>query len=282
MSQAQNDLAEREFEFGDKEFQFLAKLVYQRVGIVLKEHKRTMVYSRLVRRLRALKLTSFKAYCDFLQRPEGDAEMGDLVNAITTNLTAFFREPHHFDHLRDEVLMPIAKNPPADRRVRIWSCAASSGAEPYSIAMTVREVFGAANGWDIKILATDIDTNMLNTGERGIYEPHLVEKIPAKLREKYVRNLSDGRVEMKDSLKSLLSFKQLNLLSDFPFKGPMDVVFCRNVVIYFDKPTQKILFEKVANKMAPRGHLYIGHSENLFNVSDRFESLGRTVYRRKS
>jgi chemotaxis protein methyltransferase CheR len=271
---------EREFAFSDREFKFLAELVNGRTGIVIGNHKKDMVYSRLVRRLRALKMGSFAEYCDFLQGPDGDSEIGNLVNAITTNLTSFFREKHHFDHLHDEVLMPLLKTPPPQKRLRIWSAACSSGMEPYSIAMTVRGAIKDCKSWDARILATDIDTEMLKTGAAGVYSSENAKNIPENFMRGIDVNAEEETITMCDDLKELIAFKQLNLLESWPMKGLFDVVFCRNVVIYFDKSTQTKLFARMAEMIKPHGWLYIGHSENLHNISDRFQLLGRTIYRK--
>lgn len=268
---------EREFTFSDEEFRFLAELANTRTGIVLAEHKRDMVYSRLVRRLRALNLTSFSQYCDLLQSEDGEEEIGNLVNAITTNLTRFFREPHHFEHLHDHVLKPLAGESAA-KKLRLWSAACSSGMEPYSIAMTLRSAIPRLSGWDAKILATDIDTNMLGTARKGEYSDSEYANIPNLYRDGITRN--DERMRMPEELKQLIAFKHLNLLQTWPIKGQFDAVFCRNVVIYFDKETQKKLFDRMAERIKPGGWLYIGHSETLNHICDRFESIGRTIYRR--
>jgi len=269
---------EREFSFSEQEFRTLAELANKRTGIVLAEHKKDMVYSRLVRRLRALKLSSFAQYCELVQGDGGQDEMGNLVNAITTNLTSFFREGHHFEHLRDHVLAPLAHG--KDKRLRIWSAGCSAGMEPYSIAMTVKYAFKNVKAWDARILATDIDTNMLRTGEGGQYASEQFENIPATYHSDVTQMIKEDRIRMSDDLKSLIAFKPLNLLEFWPMKGPFDAVFCRNVVIYFDKPTQAKLFNRIADLVKPDGWLYIGHSENLFNVCDRFELVGRTIYRK--
>lgn len=272
----------REFDFQEKDFHFLSRLVHDKTGIVLAEHKQNMVYSRIARRLRALGLTKFSQYCELITSEHGEQEVADFVNAVTTNLTKFFREEHHFLHLKNEVLAPAAAR--AGGKFRIWSAGCSSGMEPYSIAMTAREAIRDIDRWDFRILATDIDTNMLDTGRRGIYRDSDLESVPKPLRAKYCGRAvggDEGRVEMAESLKRLIAFKQLNLLDEFPMKGPFDAVFCRNVVIYFNKDTQRVLFSKVAKLLKPGGFLYIGHSENLHGVSDAFELQGRTVYRRK-
>lgn len=280
MAKAERSPDEREFSFSDKEFRFLAELANKRTGIVLAEHKKDMVYSRLVRRLRALGLRSFAEYCELMQGEQGQEEIGNLVNAITTNLTSFFREKHHFEHLRDTVLAPLAARPPSPKRLRIWSAGCSAGMEPYSLAMTVKSAFKDLQNWDAKILATDIDTNMLKTGSEGEYDAGQYENIPPAFRGDVARAGNGDRIRMSDELKRLLAFKHLNLLESWPMKGPFDAVFCRNVVIYFDKPTQARLFNRIADLIVPGGWLYIGHSENLFKVCDRFELVGRTIYRK--
>jgi chemotaxis protein methyltransferase CheR len=269
---------EREFSFSGSEFRFLAGLANERTGIVLSEQKKDMVYSRLVRRLRALKLNSFAEYCTLMQSEAGEEELGNLVNAITTNLTSFFREAHHFEHLHDAVLSPLMANPPAQKRLRIWSAGCSAGMEPYSIAMTMKSAMKGAKGWDAKILATDIDTNMLNTGAAGEYAIEQHTNIPAQYRTDVLQ--SGNRIHMSDELRQMIAFKHLNLLEAWPMSGTFDAIFCRNVVIYFDKPTQAKLFNRMADLLVPNGWLYIGHSENLFKVCDRFELLGRTIYRK--
>lgn len=273
MNHAVTSLQDREFSFSKEEFRFLATLANQRTGIVLAEQKRDMIYGRLVRRLRALKLDSFAAYCELLQSEEGESEIGNLINAVTTNLTHFFREAHHFEHLKNTVL------PECGNRVRIWSAGCSSGMEPYSIAMTLQAGLKPAQR-DAKILATDIDSNMLATGAAGSYTGDEYENIPAAYRQHVEHYPRDRRMEMKDSLKQMIAFKHLNLLEGWPMKGPFDAVFCRNVVIYFDKPTKQQLFARMAELIKPDGWLYIGHSENLHGVTDRFQLVGRTIYRR--
>lgn len=273
--QSANTLArEREFDFDDIHFRFLSGLSHARTGIVLAEQKRDMVYGRLVRRLRALNLESFAAYCDLLTSPQGEEEIEHLVNALTTNLTSFFREWHHFEHLRD-VVLPSLTGP----RIRLWSAACSSGMEPYSMAMVMHEAL-AMDRLDARILATDIDSNMLQTGSAGEYDHADVKNFPAEYSHYIKPATTAGRVQMDPALRDTVSFRQLNLLEDWPMKGPFDAIFCRNVVIYFDKPTKEKLFDRMAEMLVLGGYLYIGHSENLNGVSDRFELVGRTTYRR--
>lgn len=268
----------REFTFGDRDFRFLVELVNAKTGIVLNEQKRDMVYSRVSRRLRALGFSAFSQYCDLLKSSEGDAELGNLVNAITTNLTHFFREKHHFEHLHQHVLLPLQAA--GGQRVRIWSAGCSSGMEPYSIALTMHHAFRSIDRWDARILATDIDTNMLAIGARGEYAFDEYANIPQAMRGQVVCDTREGRMQMTDALKHLIAFKQLNLLEAWPIRSLFDAIFCRNVVIYFDKPTQAELFNRMAELLDVGGWLYIGHSENLAQVCDRFELVGRTIYRK--
>lgn len=278
MSNTRSDGSEREFAFTDAEFRFLSQLAHSRTGIVLAEHKRDMVYGRLSRRLRALNLADFSAYCELLRSEEGEDEMTHLINAITTNLTSFFRESHHFEHLGKEVLAPLAARPP--KRLRLWSAACSSGMEPYSMAMTLRHYFRDLKGCDAKILATDIDSNMLNIGINGEYNASELEGIPREMQRMARLSERVGKMHMTDELKQLISFRKLNLLEKWPMKGPFDAIFCRNVVIYFDKATKQDLFNRMADMLVPGGYLYIGHSETLHNICDRFDLVGRTIYRR--
>ena len=213
-------------------------------------------------------------YCALLQSDRAHEEMSELVNAITTNLTGFFREAHHFDHLK-EALGKIAQ----PGHLRLWSSACSSGMEPYSMAMTLRDAIPGIDKWDAKILATDIDSNMVQTGRTGIYNADDVKTVPAAYR-KFMSAKDGGKAEMDESLKRLTAFRELNLLREWPMKGKFDIVFCRNVIIYFDVPTKQKLFDRMADAMKPDGLLYIGHSENLTGVSDRFKLIGRTIYRR--
>ncbi len=260
-----------------EDFHTIIAMVREASGIVLTEAKRELVYSRLRRRLRALNLDSFSAYLVLLNGSGGDAERVRMINAITTNLTGFFREGHHFEFLGDDVLPTL---PRTRRRLRIWSAGCSSGEEPYTIAMTLHRAMPDLASWDARVLATDIDTDMIEAGTTGRYAMERAASIPAELRRAHVRRIDSETVEMGPELKSLISFRQLNLLGSWPMKGPFDVIFCRNVIIYFDKPTQRALFDRYADMLTPDGHLFVGHSETLHNVSDRFRHLGRTIYRR--
>jgi chemotaxis protein methyltransferase CheR len=275
----------REFELTDADFRFLARQVHDLTGIVIHERKRDMIYARLSRRLRVLGLASFADYCDFLAGPEGGAEIAAMINAVTTNLTHFFREPHHFEHLRQTALpeFAAAARNGADKRLRLWSAGCSSGEEPYSIAMTVKSAAIDLSRWDVRILATDLDTDMVGRAGAGCYKSADAESIPADLAAKYtdtVRTPKGSEVRMRDSLRQSITFKQLNLMGPWPMHGPFDAIFCRNVMIYFDAETKAALVERYAELLRPDGWLYIGHSESLTKLTDRFQLVGRTIYRR--
>jgi chemotaxis protein methyltransferase CheR len=270
----------REFAFSTRDFQTIVQRVRERTGIVLGESKRDLVYGRLGRRLRALGCTSFNQYLGLLAGPDAENEQAAMVNAITTNLTGFFREPHHFETLAKQTLPELIKSR-RDRRLRIWSAGCSSGEEPYTIAMILLRALPSGTNWDALILATDIDTNMIATGRAGLYETAKVAPVPADLRRRYVDPVDDDMVAMAPALKQVIRFRPLNLLAQpWPMRGKFDVIFCRNVVIYFDKDTQRALFDRYADLLNPEGWLFIGHSESLFRVSDRFRHLGRTTYRK--
>lgn len=274
---------DREFAFSEREFQLFSDLARAQTGIVLGVQKKDMVYSRLVRRLRALKFNSFDEYCQLITAAEGKEEIVNFVNAITTNLTHFFREPHHFDHLREQVLPPIladrARKKP--KHLRIWSAGCSAGMEAFSIAMVVKEMTRQGGPWDALILATDIDTNMLAKGRTAEYPIDQLDNIPTRYRQDLTISANREKIRMSEELQSLIVFNHLNLLSEWPMRGLFDAIFCRNVVIYFDKPTQHHLFERMAGFLKPKGWLYVGHSENLSGLSDQFDLMGRTIYQKK-
>lgn len=272
----------REFVFTAAVFDKVRSLVKEKTGIVLSDGKQDMVYGRLTRRLRALKLPDFESYIKIIESND-EEELVHLVNAITTNLTSFFREEHHFGYLKSKVFPALMEKNAATRRIRIWSAGCSTGEEPYSIAMTVKEFFPPGSDWDVKIIATDLDSNVVDTGKKGVYPLSRVEDVSKEYKKRWMRRGKGDKsdfVKMSSELQELITFKQLNLLEGWPIKGPIDIIFCRNVVIYFDKDTQKVLFDRYADTLADDAHLFIGHSENMFNVCDRFESLGHTVYRK--
>ena len=271
---------EREFELGDAEFETIRRLVGERTGIVLSDAKRDMVYGRLARRLRALGLRSFRDYLEHLQAGD-DEEMVAFTNALTTNLTAFFREPHHFEYLQQTLLPALLQHKQGNRRLRIWSAGCSTGEEPYSIAMVVRET--VPEDWDVKILATDLDSDVVRHAREGIYRAERVEGLSRERLRRWVRRGRGdkaGLVRMAPALRQLITFKTLNLMEPWPMRGPFDFIFCRNVVIYFSKDTQRVLFDRFADLLPADGHLFIGHSESLHRVTDRFRLLGQTIYRK--
>lgn len=279
-----NESRDKQFLLTAADFKFIADLVHRETGIVLAEHKRDMLYSRLTKRLRHYNMQNFAQYCDFMRGPDSQDEMLHLVNAVTTNLTSFFRESHHFDHLEKNVLLPML-NQKKNARIRIWSAGCSQGCEPYSIAMVAASILEKFPNADIKILATDIDTNMLARGRSGEYRGEDVKSIPQRF-QKYVQSKKregETGVLMVPALRQLITFNQLNLLADnWPMRGMFDIIFCRNVVIYFDKDTQKKLFKRYASQSQPHAWLYIGHSESLFNVCDLYKLEGKTIYKKVS
>ena len=270
----------REFLFRDEDFQALRALVRSLTGINLSEQKRELVYGRLTRRLRALHLRSFAEYRELLRRDP--KELTELCNAITTNLTSFFREPHHFQYLREQWLIPLAQQH-AGGRLRIWSTACSSGEEPYSIAMTVLETLPDCDRWDVRILATDLDSEMLERARRGVYPLERLHGITAQRQARFLPELQSSPTASRriaPELAALVTFKQLNLMHALPMKGPLDVIFCRNVVIYFDKDTQRDLFARISQLQRPGDLLFLGHSESLFKISDNYALIGKSIYRR--
>jgi chemotaxis protein methyltransferase CheR len=263
------------YPFTQDDFTRVRELIYQRAGISLASGKRDMVYSRLARRLRARQLDCFTDYLELLE--SGDPqEMEAFVNALTTNMTSFFREPHHFRILAEHLAQL-----PKKRSVSIWSCASSTGEEPYSIAMTAADALG---DWSsARILATDIDTNVLAAGRLGVYPVDQALKLPPELLKRHFLRGEGGNAgfaRARKELRQMVTFKQLNLLDDsWPMRGRFDMIFCRNVMIYFDKATQQAVLKKLAGALHPGGLLFVGHSESFHSASDLFTICGNTVYR---
>ncbi len=272
------NFAVREFPMTQANFRQIQDVAYKMTGIALSDHKQNMIYGRLARRLRLLNLDSFDEYCALLY--ENSPEADEFINSITTNLTAFFRESHHFDYLKNNVLPHILNFNKTSRRLRIWSAGCSTGEEPYSIAMTLAEVKGF-EGWDCKILATDLDSNVVAAGKAGIYRHEKIAGIPAAYSKYFKKTTVPDSIEIREDVRNLIAFKQLNLLHEWPMRGSFDVIFCRNVVIYFDVPTQQKLFSRYTDILSSGGHLFIGHSENLNRVSHEFIPIGRTIYQKK-
>lgn len=274
----------------DSDFNYLKELIHQKTGIFLAPHKKIMVQSRLNIRLRTLGLSSFSEYVNLLKTDKifFESELTELINRITTNKTDFFRENHHFDFLTETYLpmMEEESKKTGVKKLRIWCSASSTGEEPYSIAITLLEYFGNKPGWNLKIVASDIDTNVIEISKEGIYRADRLEPVSEFLRNKYFTKIQkDNAVfyEVKPILKSLIEYKKINLLeTPYPVGEKMDLIFCRNVIIYFDKPTQKAIFSNFVNVLSPYGFLIIGHSETMFGISDQFKFLGHTIYQKKS
>ena len=273
--------AEREFEFSAADFHRIQVLIKDRAGIDLGAEKQSLVYGRLARRLRALGMQAFADYLALVE-DAGSDEAGRFVNAITTNVTAFFREGHHFEFLARTVLPALWRRQGSGaQRVRLWSAGCSTGEEPYSLAMTLRENMPASGSWDVKILATDLDTDVLAHASEGIYVAERIEKIPpARLSRFFTSTGREGAYKANASIRSLITFKQLNLLEPWPMQGPFDVILCRNVVIYFDDATKRALAQRYRQILGDGGYLMLGHSESLVGSGMGFESCGRTIYRK--
>ena len=267
--------ADREFAFSAADFDRVRKLIYAHAGISLSPAKQDMVYSRLARRLRETRLKTFAEYLNLLER--GDkAEWEKFVNSLTTNLTSFFREPHHFPILGAQLKQLQGKS-----SIKIWCCASSTGEEPYSIAMTVVETFNSFNV-PVSIFASDLDTNVLATAAKGVYARDRVDRLsPERLNRFFVKSAGsdDGSFSVRPELRRLVTFQRLNLLEpSWSVRGPLDALFCRNVMIYFDKPTQYKILKRFAPLMDGKGLLFAGHSESFLHASDLFRSQGKTVY----
>jgi chemotaxis protein methyltransferase CheR len=278
----QSTLRAREFEFDHQDFLALRTLIKKMTGITLADSKEELVYGRVSRRLRSLGLSSFSEYRQRLEFGD-QAELVEFCNAMTTNLTAFFRESHHFDYLRDHLLLPRLADRDGTRRMRIWSAACSTGEEAYSIAMTVCENIPDWRRWDIKILATDLDSKVLARAQHGVYAQDRVKGLHAKrLTQFFTTHRDTGKevYEVAPDLKQLITFKQLNLMHDLPMSGPFDAIVCRNVIIYFDKDTQRELFARIARLQRRDDLLFLGHSESLFRVTNAYALIGKTIYRR--
>ncbi|MBT8127170.1 MAG: protein-glutamate O-methyltransferase CheR [Gammaproteobacteria bacterium] len=269
-------------EFTDADFECIRQLVSQHTGISLAAHKRCLIYGRLRKRLQALGIRQFRDYCELI-RSGNNSEIEQFINSITTNLTYFYREEHHFDYLANDLLPTLVKNDRTQRRIRIMSAGCSTGEEPYSLAMTLCEVIEDIENYDVRILATDLDSNVLRTAAKGVYSIEDVEGLDKQRIHSWFlrgRRGQHGKIRVSPALRKLITFKQLNLMQPWPMQGPFDIIFCRNVVIYFDKPTQRTLFERFANLMQPGAHLFIGHSESLQNITDRFKLIGNSIYQR--
>lgn len=261
----------------DEDFNRLSAMAYDISGIVLGEQKKELVYSRISRRIRKLGLENFSQYCQHLESNHIE-EVNEFVNSITTNLTSFFRESHHFEFLAKEII-PKWKKQDKSIPIRIWSSACSTGPEPYSIAITLFKNM-MVDKFNIKILATDLDSDVLKKGRAGIYPLSDIQQLPRDYLSCFQQNTSTDMGVIKPDIKKMVQFNRLNLLGPWPMTVKFDVIFCRNVVIYFNKETQKVLFDRLADQLNDGGYLFIGHSETLHGMTSRFVSKGRTIYQK--
>ncbi|MFO1003285.1 MAG: CheR family methyltransferase [Planctomycetaceae bacterium] len=271
-----------------KEFKLFRGLIYQEAGISLGEGKHQLVESRLSKRLRSLDLTSYQEYYDYLMKSDEDGEERlRMINCLTTNKTDFFREDHHFKYLKSHVFPAIEKRAKetGERKLRIWSAACSTGEEPYTLAMTVLEHFGpmSINGWDIRILASDVDTDVLAHAQKGLYAAERVNDVPRDvLKRCFIRTSrsEESPYQIRPELQELITFRRINFIeTEWPIHTVFDAIFCRNVMIYFDEPTQDRLLSRFADVLIPEGHLFIGHSESILRLDRIYKSIGNTVYR---
>lgn len=280
MSLAAADSLPGEFTFTDADFEALACLARAEFGLSLAASKKPLVYSRLARRLRARDLATFRDYMSLLDQPDEASERLELVSALTTNVTSFFREKHHFETLRNVLIPELA----GQKRIRIWSAGCSSGQEPFSIAMTLLDALPAGTR-DMRILATDIDPAILSRARRGHYPKEDCETVPEDHRSRWLRALpgEEARFETGPEIRALVSFAELNLICDWPFNGPFDAIFCRNVAIYFDQETQQRLWSRFSAMLRAGGVLFIGHSERLSGPAlAEFTTAGVTTYRKRA
>ncbi|MEJ8310299.1 protein-glutamate O-methyltransferase CheR [Agrobacterium larrymoorei] len=276
-------LVSGEYPLTRRDLADIAAMIYADAGIYLNDTKASLVYSRLSKHIRNLGLSGFKDYCALVSSEQGAAARREMLSHLTTNFTRFFRENHHFDHLRDEVLPGLIARAKSGGRVRIWSAACSDGQEPYSIALTVLGLFPNAADYDFKILATDIDPKILAQARAGLYDDGALETVSPAMRKQWFQEVDAGgrrKHQISDKVKRLITFNELNLMAQWPFKGGFDVIFCRNVVIYFDEPTQVKIWSRFAGLLPQGGHLYIGHSERVSGeAKEQFDNTGITTYK---
>lgn len=265
-------------ELNDRQFNKITRIVYQVSGINLKGGKEALVRARLMKRVRALRMGSIDAYLKFIASTEGAQELGFMIDAMTTNKTSFFREADHFTFLQKTVL-PELKDP----RIRFWSAACSSGEEPFTLAIVLRETLADIDSRDCLILATDISNRMLEKAGQAFYSEDALREIPGSLIQKYFTKAGNGSMRafrVKENIRSMVRIAQLNLMNAWPMKGPFNVIFCRNVMIYFDKPTQEKLINRFWDLLAPGGYLFVGHSEGLSTISHQFHYVRPATYRK--
>ncbi|MGG7516919.1 protein-glutamate O-methyltransferase CheR [Allorhizobium undicola] len=276
-------MASGEYPLTRRDLSEIAAMIYADAGIALNDSKASLVYSRLSKHIRSLGLSGFREYCQLVASAEGSAARREMLSHLTTNFTRFFRENHHFEHLKAEVLPGLLNRAKAGGRVRIWSAACSDGQEPYSIALTVLSMMQNVADYDFRILATDIDPKILALARAGAYDENSLETVNPAMRKQWFREVDiNGRrkFQVDDRVKKLITFNELNLMSQWPVKGPFDVIFCRNVVIYFDEPTQMKIWSRFSGLLAEGGHLYIGHSERVSGeAKNLFDNTAITTYK---
>ncbi len=275
----------REFKYTDSDYYRLSKLAHKHAGINFMEAKRELVYGRLQKRVRLHNMKSFKQYCDYLEADDSSDELKHFINAITTNVTSFFREIHHFEYLQNTIVPEILlENKNAVKRtLRIWSAGCSSGKEPYSIAMVLRESIPDIDTWDAKILATDLDSDILSVAKQGVYPVDQLDGVSPERRKRWFKRgqaANENAVRIDATVRNLVHFRQLNLIGNWPMRGQFECVFYRNVAIYFSRESQIQIVDRIADHIKPGGYLVVGHSESLFGVTRRFESIGHTIYRK--
>ncbi len=270
------------FELTDAQLDQIASMTKGLAGINLHAGKKELVHARLAKRVRKLGLRSYKDYLRYVREDETGEELTNMLDALSTNVTSFFRENDHLHYLKDSVLPRLmSKASRQEARLRIWSAGCSSGEEPYSIAIVLREEIDDLDGWDARILATDLSTKVLARAREGVYKKSSLASVPAKVRSKYftcVQTRPDHLYRVTDSLRCLVTFARLNLMADWPMRGPFDAMFCRNVMIYFDKPTQELLVGRLWRLLAPGGTLFVGHSESLSGVNHSFKYIRASIY----
>lgn len=268
-------------EYTDADFRWLQAIAQEQAGICLPDTKKALVYARVSRRARELQMGSFDTYLRFATSPAGTPELEKLICALTTNVTSFFRERNHFDHLRNEVMPSLIPMLRQGKKIRMWSAACSTGQEPWSIAMTTLGSFKDIGSFDFRILATDINSEVVARAEEGVYSSEELDGIPERERSLYLQD-QGGSASMSASLRALPSFKVLNLNAVWPFRGSFSVIFCRNVVIYFDDATREALWARLAERLEPGGFLYVGHSERVANASHcGLINIAPTIYKKE-
>ena len=274
---------DREFLFTEKDFNFLRKIANEHSGITVSDDKYDMYYARIAKRVRALGLSNFSEYCTYLKNNE-DKEFTNFINSITTNLTSFFREKMHFDYMVSHIIPEFKQKYSTKKKLRVWCAAASTGEEPYTIALTLAEQFNLKQ-WDISFLATDIDSNVLATAKRGVYESQRVANVPPKSRKRWFRKgtgENEGTVRVVKELRDLVSFKRLNLIQEWPLSKKIDLIICRNVFIYFDGPTKEMILERFYDLLEDGGYLILGHSESIHSMNNDYKTMGHTIYKKES